>query len=464
MTVYTLRTWLTDKSFGYETTQVFRQNVLNDLGIDNKLLVSTPYSAPYWREQMMYIGYNPENVVILPHLYSDIDVEVNNYRITDFEKDLLNKGIVWQSKKEQTSNEILYTLETGYLNVNLNSEGFVIMFIERSLSLEFISRTTVHEKPFFTIYSDDSFEYLNKSGSIAIRGNIIKGNCNYYLNDCLVSTDDLFLQYLRKNIKPDEDIVLNDQLQAASKRIRNYCQSVGLMYRDILHYNHIEAVNSLQTYTTVLDKEIFVASPYIIPSLAEEGVKAIFLPPTAVKIANDVPKGIGSNKLLLVGNYNIGKRIAMAVEAMKSVPELELHIFGGSLEEIQEFKKEYIIPTNVIIKGFVPSESIRRNEYLAYLSCSRTEMFANAMVECLGQGLLPVLSRVDFGHNQALEELGFYDQFGFDTVEDLIKVLKDLATMTIEQRQQLSSQILDYAQKFSYLEARKQYKVALGYN
>ncbi|HFR3747875.1 TPA: hypothetical protein ACHVGK_000899 [Streptococcus suis] len=91
-------------------------------------------------------------------------------------------------------------------------------------------------------------------------------------------------------------------------------------------------------------------------------------------------------------------------------------------------------------------------------------MFANAMVECLGLGLIPILSRVDFGHNQVLEELDIYQQCGFDSVEDLVKVLKNLASLPIEDRQQLSNKILHYSQKFSYAEAQKQYKLALGYN
>lgn len=464
MTVYTLRYWLTDKSFGYETSQVFRQNVLNDLGIENKLLVPNPYSAPYWREQMQHIGFNPDQVVILPHLYSDIDVEIYNYSVAEFEEDLQAKGISWETKKELGPNELIYSTDSGYLNVSLTPSGFVRIIIERSLSLVHISTTTVHERPFYISYADGRFEYLNKSGESILSGQIGKDFCNYYWKDRFLTPEDLFLQYLQNYLDPAEDIVLNDQLQAASDKIKKYCSSVGLKYRDVLHYNHVEAIRSRETYTTVLDKEIYVASPYIIPNLAEEGVTGNFLPPTAVRIAQSLPKGLSTNKLLLVGNFSKGKRIAMAVEAMRSVPELELHIYGGKLDEIQAFKDENTIPDNVIIKGFVPSTTIQRSEYLGYLSCSKTEMFANAMVECLGEGLIPILSRVDYGHNQVLEELDIYEQCGFDTVDDLVKVLKYLANLTFEQRQQLSSQILDYAQKFSYSEARKQYKVALGYN
>lgn len=464
MTVYTLRYWLTDKSFGYETSQVFRQNVLNDLGIANKLLVPNPYSAPYWREQMRHIGFNPDQVVILPHLYSDIDVEIFNYSLQDFEEDLQAKGISWESKKEIGSNEIIYTTDTGYFNVSLTSSRFVSIIIERSLSLVHIATTTVHERPFYISYADGRFEYLNRSGETTLRGLIGKDICNYYWKDCLITPDDLFLHYLIKNLNPVEDIVLNDQLQAASQKIKDYCKSVGARYRDVLHYNHVEAVNSRETYTTVLDREIYVASPYIIPNLAEEGVTATFLPPTAVNITPILPIGLSTNKLLLVGNFSKGKRIAMAVEAMRFLPELELHIYGGLFEEIQAFKEENVIPENVIFKGFVPSVTIQRNQYVGYLSCSKTEMFANAMVECLGQGLIPILSRVDYGHNQVLEELGIYQQCGFDSVEDLVKVLKNLANLPLEDRQELSKTILDYANKFSYSEARKQYKLALGYN
>ncbi|HFR4575811.1 TPA: glycosyltransferase [Streptococcus suis] len=462
MTVYTLRSWMTDKSFGYETTQVFRQNVLNDLGIANYLVLGSPYSTPFWKEQLQAQGYRLDNVIIIPHLYSDIDTCLRSYKISDFEEDLSKKQISWNEKKILSPTTAMYTTDEGYFDLNLTADGNILSIIERSLNLELKSVTSVFEKPFYTSFSDDSFCYYDKSGQIVLRGAIDNKDCYYFYQGQKWTMVDLFLAFLSNRLVYQKDVVLNDQF--IDQTLEKFCQNQEIFYRYILHYNHYFSQKMVDGYNIKLGKEIFVASPYIIEPLAKDNIQAEFLPPIAVQVAQQTPKGLGSNKLLLVGNIYDHKRVAMAIEAMKEVPELELHIYGGRVEAIQALKEEHNVPDNVIFKGFVPSRQIPRSDYCAYLSCSLSEMFANAMVECLGQGLIPILSRVDYGHNQVLEELGIYQQCGFDSVEDLVEVLQNLVTLPFEERQQLSNKILHYSQKFSYAEAQKQYKLALGYN
>lgn len=462
MTLYTLRSWMSDKTFGYETTQVFRQNVLNDLGIANYLLLGTPYSTPFWKEQLQAQGYKLDHVIILPHLYSDIDTCLRTYQLDDFEADLTKKHIIWKDKQIFSPTTAMYTTDEGYFDLNLTAEGNILSIIERSKNLELKAVTSVFEKPFFTNFSDDSFCYYDKNGNIVLQGRIEDKECYYFYQGQKWTMIDLFVNFLSDRIVPDQDIVLNDQF--ISQTLETFCQDQGITYRFILHYNHYFSQKNVEDYNVKLGKEIFVASPYIIEPLAKDGIQAEFLPPIAIQVAQQPPRGLKSNKLLLVGNIYDHKRVAMAIQAMREVPDLELHIYGGRVEAIQALKEQHTIPDNVIFKGFVPSSQIPRSDYCAYLSCSLSEMFANAMVECLGLGLIPILSRVDFGHNQVLEELGIYQQCGFDSVEGLVKVLKNLASLPIEDRQQLSNKILHYSQKFSYAEAQKQYKLALGYN
>lgn len=461
MVVYTLRSWMSDKSFGYETTQVFRQNILEELGIENKLLIGTPYSMPFFKEQYQALGYGANNVIILPHLYSDINTNIRSYTVSDFENDLLSKNIKWIDKQIINQTSIMYTTDSGYIDINLTIDGYIIVIINRTLSLVNESTTSVFEKPFFKRCNDGSFEYYNCSGEVALKGAIKEKVCYYYKNGKELIMEDLFIDYFKNNISPDEDIILNDQFR--SKRLKTYCSENGIAYRFIMHYNHYFTSDYIPEYDpTLLDDEIFVASKYIIPRLKEDGVKAEFLPPVAVPISKKNPIGLESNKIILVGNCIKVKRIHMAVEAMKRFPNLELHIYGGRHENIKQFKEEHDVPENVTFKGFVPSVSIPRSEYLAYLSCSESEMFANAMVECLGEGLIPVLSRVDYGHNQVLEELGFYETFGFDTVEELVLALEKLLSLSLEERIKLSNQVLDYADNtFSRNIAKKEYKYVL---
>lgn len=452
MTVYTVRRLMSAKIFGYESTQTYRHAVLRKHGIANKFLVTTPFVLEFGRQRLLVMGFEPDDVVLLPNTYSDMDPTTFTYTLADFEKTLE----VGAKLLQETSYYKTYKIADGFLDVDLNSEGFVVKILHRNDNLEIVSNTLCTESPYYTAYGseDQSFEFYNRDGSIAISGYLQDPKKNtgalYRLNGEEIKEEDLVIRYLEEH-GSEKDVIINDQLQSHFLGLIAYTEERGMVYRDVLHYNHYYAHDTYKNYRTVLPEKLLTASPYLNQRLVEEGHDATFIHPVGVTVATHPPMGLNSNKVFLTSHFNKGKRIEMAIEAFRQVPELELHIYGGMVEELEEFKRKYDIPVNVVLKGFMDTALIPRHTYAAYLSCSISEVYANAMVESLGVGVIPLLSKIDYGHNQVLEKLNYGT--GFDTVEELVDVLKKFATWQEDYRREISEKVLEIAQEFSHDEA-----------
>lgn len=457
--IITIRTFLSDYSFGYETTQIFRHKVLTELGYEHILINGTPFESEHWKLKLRSLGFDPDTVIILPREYSDIEFESVGYTAKDFEKDYLDK-YEWTLKQpdEYTWNYKIQGI--GYFTLEAREDKTIRNIFFRDKSLRFIYTIIVKEKPYYKYYENASFEYFNRDGSIALSGKKFNNeSCEYEINGKKFTQEQLFIDYLSR-IKEDF-LVINDQIGQQYSELKLYCKQRKIPYRDVLHFNHEQGRKNRDDYTLKLDEEIFVASPYIIPFLKTEGTTGVFIPPMGVEVSKTVPKGLSSNKFLIVSNYDKGKRIEMAVKAFSKLPHLQLDIYGGFIHDIGDFRRDNEIPDNVNIKGFVESENIPRDEYLGYISCSKSEMFANAMVECLCCGLIPILSKVDYGHNQVLEELSIKDTNGFESVEELIEAVKYVVSLNEDERQKVSKKILEYSYKFNLENSKNIYAKAI---
>lgn len=454
MTVYTVRRFMSPKIFGYESTQTYRHAILNKYGIANKFLVTTPFVLEHGRQRLRVMGFDPENVVILSNVYSDMDTHTFSYSLADFEKTLEEGARLLQEGPQYKT----YKVADGYLDIDTNRDGFVVSILHRNVNLEIVSNTFCTQAPYYTVYGDEekSFEYYHRDGSIAISGCFHAHDKNkrptYLLDGEEIKEEDLVMRYLDDYGK-EKDVILNDQLQFHFPKLIAYAEEKGMIYRDVLHYNHYYALETYTNYHTVLPNKLLTASPYLNQRLVEEGYDATFVHPVGVSVATHPPVGLSSNKVLLSSHFNKVKRVEMAIEAFRQVPELELHIYGGMANEVEQFKKTHQIPENVVLKGFLDTALIPRHTYAAYLSCSISEMYANAMVESLGVGLIPLLSKIDYGHNQVLDKLDA--DTGFQTVEELVELLRKFATWQIDDRKKISEKVLEIAREFSHQEAEK---------
>ena len=129
------------------------------------------------------------------------------------------------------------------------------------------------------------------------------------------------------------------------------------------------------------------------------------------------------------------------------MPELELDVYGGSPEDVDQFRRSNDVPDNVHMMGSRRSSEIPRGSYLGYVSCSESEMYANAMVEACATGIIPVVSDVDYGHRQYLREIGCGT--GFCDADGLVRKARLVASWDLDERKRWSRRVLAWARKFS---------------
>ena len=101
-----------------------------------------------------------------------------------------------------------------------------------------------------------------------------------------------------------------------------------------------------------------------------------------------------------MGHMGEGKNVELVIEAFielyKRGFKAQITFYGGSEERLAELQNQYDLPPTIHFKGIV--NEVPYHLHQCYLSASYTELFANACVEALNQGLLALLSDVDIAH------------------------------------------------------------------
>ena len=102
----------------------------------------------------------------------------------------------------------------------------------------------------------------------------------------------------------------------------------------------------------------------------------------------------------LVGNMQELKNVELVIKTCSQVYNLgskaKITFYGGTEERLSELKAKYELTPNVNFVGIVDEVPYRKHE--CYISASFSELFGNAFVEAASQGLLGLLSDVDFAH------------------------------------------------------------------
>ena len=101
-----------------------------------------------------------------------------------------------------------------------------------------------------------------------------------------------------------------------------------------------------------------------------------------------------------MGHMGEGKNVELVIEAFielyKRGFKAQITFYGGSEERLAELQNQYDLPPTIHFKGIV--NEVPYHLHQCYLSASYTELFANACVEALNQGLLALLSDVEIAH------------------------------------------------------------------
>ena len=168
-------------------------------------------------------------------------------------------------------------------------------------------------------------------------------------------------------------------------------------YYEVVHENIMRDLRLANLRKT---NKYLVASEVLTDTLAKQGYDTKFLPPMFTEKVGQLRKIGPVLDYCLVGHMGEGKNVELVIEAFielyKRGSKAQITFYGGSEERLAELQNQYDLPPTIHFKGIV--NEVPYHMHQCYLSASYTELFANACVEALSQGLLALLSDVEIAH------------------------------------------------------------------
>ena len=237
----------------------------------------------------------------------------------------------------------------------------------------------------------------------------------YLKDDEVLTEEDLVVKYLSKNVQ-DFDILFRDDSRIPMPKLKRFVDFRKINYYEIIHHSVLT-----DGYLSTLSKKInyLVANERLTQELFDLGFKAEFLPPMCVDEDSLKPRKISSIKRYVwsghLGDY---KNFGQALRIMKKLEKsgITLDVYGGTLADFERFYDQYNRPSNVKYHGLVTEVPYRF--YEGYLSTSTHELFANACIEAMSNGLKCITSDLKYpyqdysiGTNDALSMAHTDDQF-----------------------------------------------------
>lgn len=415
MKVYTVFYKGNDTRYGYESSQISRQKIFDKLGIEHKVILGLPLPYPNWRERMENIGYT--SYISTCNLYSDIANDDLNMTFDSYQKDK-NIQILEQSKEQ------LKIIEDDKTKTIYLTKEATISHIEDDENIYFYTSSLYLKKE----KSTANLYWYNKDMTIVLRGEpLIEADYVFYdkENNPLGNTDSLMKIFLTKNLNKN-DVLIYDPLFTIAGDLKRFLRVKRIRVYQVIHYNVISPMFSGVIPALKPWLRYIAASEKLVQPLRDIGLDIDFLPPMHTENIEKSKYYPSISNYCLVGSYSSIKRIEMAVEAFaqleRSGIDVNLTIYGGGADDIKEFKKANYIPGNVEFVEQVDKVPYKKHQ--AYISCSKSECFANAMVEASSHSLAILASNVDLAHKN-------YARLSknlrlFDNVEDLVQLIKDL--------------------------------------
>ena len=260
---------------------------------------------------------------------------------------------------------------------------------------------------------------------------------------------------MAKNAK-QTDLIIRDQHIIPAPSIFRFMENTEKNYYEVIHENVLRnmALANLRGKTDYL-----VASEVLTSELEKQGYSTKFLPPMVTQV-DQSPKIIGPvTNYCVVGNMSDLKNVEWIIEVFIALylsgSKAIVTFYGGSAERIEELKQKYEIPENIIFKGIV--DKVPYHLHQAYVSSSYSELFANACVEAMSEGLLAVLSNVDIAHRYYAKQTDGIQLFS--TKKELVEMIERMAQ---EEYQQSNEQNLKLAKQYSIENVANIYRELLG--
>ena len=412
--------------YGFETTQLYRAKVARYLGVDYIHLATSPQVRPDWKKEIIALGFLEEEIINVPNSFSDIGHDDLSVRPEDL------------------------TLQEGD-QVEITEEGFV-----GSVTLaDGTGRYFYTSGPYlFEDFQTGELRWYHGNGELVLRARFMDPfkeptpvSLFYpgyiYLKDGeFCSEDDLVVSYFAKNAMLT-DLIIRDQHIIPAPSIFRFMENTEKNYYEVIHENVLRNM----TLANLRGKtDYLVASEVLTSELEKQGYSTKFLPPMVTQV-DQSPKIIGPvTNYCVVGNMSDLKNVEWIIEVFirlyLSGSKATVTFYGGSAERIEELKQKYEIPENIIFKGIV--DKVPYHLHQAYLSSSYSELFANACVEAMSEGLLAVLSNVDIAHRYYAKQTDGIQLF--NTKKELLEMIE---RMEQEEYQQSNEQNLKLGKQYS---------------
>ena len=425
--------------YGFETTQLYRAKVARYLGVPYIHLATSPQVRPDWKKEIMALGFLEEEIVNVPNSFSDIGHDALSVRPEDL------------------------TLQEGD-QVEVTEEGFV-----GSLTLaDGTGRYFYTSGPYlFEDFQTGELRWYHGNGELVLRARymdpfkeptpvrLFYPGYIYLKEGEFCSEDDLVVSYLAKNAKRT-DLMIRDQDIVPAPSIFRFMENTEKNYYEVIHENVLRNM----TLANLRGKtDYLVASEVLTTELEKQGYSTKFLPPMVIQVEQS-PKMIGSViNYCVVGNMSELKNVEWIIEVFIALylagSKATVTFYGGSEERIEELKRKYEIPENVVFKGIV--DKVPYHLHQAYVSSSYSELFANACVEAMSEGLLAVLSNVDIAHRYYAKQTDGIQLF--NTKKELLEIIE---RMEQEDYQQSNEQNLELAKQYSIENVANIYRELLG--
>ena len=355
--VFTIKEGVPCNIYGFESSQLARQRIFEEMGIEQQLVITNLYNlVPNFVETLETLGFK------------------------DFYHVILEKSDIARDKPT-VDKSFLENLE-DIREVEFTKEGFVGLVRYNNGNVECYTSQLLYRY----ISKERKFILFNKNG-IALEGDVSENYHSYHIKKtgAIMSQWQLVSEYLAENSTTDDRFIV-DMIDKYPLQLRKFFQNTN---RQLFAYTHYNILAPFMKFVFQGWCNNIVASPVLEKRLGSDKVR--FLPPVYVEqVEEEVYTSV--KDWCIVGNMTFIKRCEMAIEAFKNTPNSTLTIYGN----LPEGCTEADLPNNVRFAGFV--EKVPYEKHEGYISCSYSECFANSAVEASSKGLVCLLSDVDLGH------------------------------------------------------------------
>ena len=356
MKVFTIKEELPLRKFGFESSQLARQELFTELGIEHNLVLT-----------------NIENLV--PNFVE----KLTDMGFTNFYHSIFDLSDLARTKPCLTESDL--NLQ-GVSTVEKTNEGFVGLVYYEDGSVECYASSLLYR-----LNKDNTFFELFDSYGVLLQGDISQPY-HIYENVRTGEVDSqwtLLVKYLAENSNTDDKFIV-DMVNEYPLQLRKFFQNTG---RKLYAYTHYNILDPKMNFLLQSWCQNIVASPVLEERLGSDKVK--FLPP--IYVDRVIQKTYYNVKdWCIVGNMTFLKRCEWAIDVFRQLSDSKLTIYGN----LPEGYTEEDLPDNVHFKGFV--ENVPYENHEGYISCSMSECFANSAVEASSKGLVCLLSDVDLAH------------------------------------------------------------------